>query len=217
VPLVDRLASAVDQLRPDRRVVVAVDGPDAAGKTTLADAIAQRLARPALRVSIDDWHHPREVRLRRGHESPVGYYDDSFDYQAVTSLLLRPFRAGASQVQASLFDYKSDEPAGVHTGVGSPVAALVLDGVFLLRPELLQFWDVSIYLHVPPSVTVARAVQRDAELLGGPEQVRRRYEQRYLPGQDLYRKAASPFETANIVIDNSNPSAPLVVRWSDVQ
>ncbi len=72
----------MDQLSPDARVIVAIDGPDAAGKTTLADTLAQQVARPALRVSIDDWHNPREVRLRRGDESPVGYYMDSFDYEA---------------------------------------------------------------------------------------------------------------------------------------
>ncbi len=71
--LVERLADAIDQPSPDARVIVAIDGPDAAGKTTLADTLAQQVARPALRVSIDDWHNPREVRLRRGDESPVGY------------------------------------------------------------------------------------------------------------------------------------------------
>jgi uridine kinase len=189
--------------------------PDAWGKTTLADALAQRVARPVLRASIDDWHNPREARLRRGDESPVGYYNDSFDYDAVTALLLHPFRAGASHVQIGQFDYRSDQPAHVQTGVSSPAAALLFDGVFLLRPELQHSWDLTIYVHVPPSVTLARAILRDAKLLGGSELARRRYEQRYLPGQALYREAASPCKKANIVIDNSDPLAPLVVRWSD--
>lgn len=213
----DRLASAVDELRPDRRVIVAIDGPDAAGKTMLADFLAQRVARPTLRASIDDWHHPREVRARRGDASPIGYYNDSFDYRAVKARLLHPFRAGASHVQTAGFDFSSDEPADVQVEVSSLSAALLFDGVFLLRPELLQFWDLSIYLHVAESVTLARAVRRDGELLGGPERVRRRYEQRYLPGQALYRQAAAPLETAHIVIDNTDPMTPRVERWSGVR
>ena len=55
--------------------------------------------------------------------------------------------------------------------------------MFLLRPELAHRWDLSVYLHVPESVTLTRASVRDAEHLGGAEQVRRRYERRYLPGQ----------------------------------
>ena len=52
--------------------------------------------------------------------------------------------------------------------------------------------------------TFARAAVRDADLLGGAVAVRRRYERRYLPGQALYREAASPLDRADIVIDNSD-------------
>lgn len=211
--LADRLAEVIDQLRPEARIIVAIDGPDAAGKTTLANAVAQRLARPSLRASIDDWHNPREVRSTRGGESPDGYYLDSFDYHALKDRLLHPFRAGLSTVQTSRFDYRADAPLAADAEVGSPAAALLIDGVFLLRPELRHCWDLSIYLHVPETVTLARAVVRDAELLGGAQKVRRRYQRRYLPGQALYREAASPLDKADVVIDNSDPLRPHVARW----
>lgn len=213
--LVARLAGAIEQLSPGTRVIVVIDGPDAAGKTTLADAVAEQVTRPTLRVSVDDWHNPREVRLRRGAGSPLGYYMDSFDYAALTARLLRPFRDGAKSVQSARFDFMADAPAVAETEVLSPVAVLLLDGVFLLRPELRHHWDLSVYLHVPESVTLSRAVVRDAEHLGGEEQVRRRYEQRYMPGQALYRDAASPLDEADVVIDNSDPLRPHVIRWPD--
>lgn len=213
--LVSRLAHAIDQLGPGTRVLVVIDGPDAAGKTTLADAVARQLTRPTLRVSIDDWHNPRDVRLQRGPESPLGYYMDSFDYDALTRCLLHPFRDGATSVQTAHFNVKADAPAAAESEVPSPAAVLLLEGVFLLRPELRHHWDLSIYLHVPESVTLARAVVRDAEHIGGAEQVRRRYDLRYLPGQVLYRDAASPLDEADVVIDNSDPLRPKVMRWLD--
>lgn len=214
--LVERLAATVDRVSPGDRAIVAFDGPDAAGKTTLADAIARQISRPALRVSIDDWHNPRAVRLRRGDESPVGYYMDSFDYDALVSNLLRPFREGASRVQTSRFDFRVDGPAAAEAEIDSTAAVLLLDGVFLLRPELCHRWNLSVYLHVPESVTLARAVVRDAEHLGGAEQVRRRYERRYLPSQALYREAASPLDKADFVIDNTDPLRPRVLRWPNL-
>src|SRR5437763_3560056 len=66
-------------------VRVAIDGPDAAGKTTLADELAAGLrgrGREAIRASIDGFHRPRAARYRRGPDSPEGYYEDSFDYAA---------------------------------------------------------------------------------------------------------------------------------------
>ncbi len=140
---------------------------------------------------------------------------DSFDYEALTGHFLHPFRAGASRVQTARFDFRVDAPSAAETEVGSAGAALLLDGVFLLRPELRHRWDLSVYLHVAESVTLARAVVRDADLLGGTEEVRRRYERRYLPGQALYREAAPPLDQADIVIDNSDPLRPHVIRWPD--
>lgn|ERR1019366_3001970 len=96
----------------DRVLRVAIDGPDAAGKTTLADALAARIAEETggaretsgaretggtsktIRVSIDDFHQPRNVRYRRGPLSPEGYLEDSFDYDAVGRLVLEPLAPG---------------------------------------------------------------------------------------------------------------------------
>ena len=210
--LLARLAAAVDSVSPGNRVAVAIDGPDAAGKTTLADALGEHVTRPALRVSVDQWHNPRSVRLRRGAESPLGYYLDSFDHDALTAHLLRPFRGGAARVRTAHYDFRADAPDVVETEVARD-AVLLLDGVFLLRPELRHHWDLSVYLHVPEAVTLERARVRDAEALGGADHVQRRYERRYLPGQALYREAASPMDAADVVIGNSDPVHPQVLRW----
>ena len=86
--LVDRLAVAVGNLgRQHPRVVVGVDGPDAAGKTMLADRLAERVA--ADRVRGDDFLQSREARYRRGELSPEGYYRDSVDDRALIAALSR--------------------------------------------------------------------------------------------------------------------------------
>jgi len=211
---VKRLAELIEQLLAGRRAIVAIDGPDAAGKTTLARGLVRHLVRPAVHASIDSWHHPREVRLRRGDESPEGYYLDSFDYDALVRECLDPFASGAPRVRTARFDYGADREAGALALVAQD-AVLILDGVFLLRPELRARWHLAVYLHVSESVTLARAVQRDLQLLGTAEKVRRRYERRYLPGQALYSRAAAPLDRADIVIDNSHPANPVVLKWPD--
>lgn len=83
--LMARLAATISALHPERIVRVAIDGVDGAGKTTLADALAPAVAaqgRPAIRASVDDFHHPRAVRYARGRHSPDGFYLDSYNYDA---------------------------------------------------------------------------------------------------------------------------------------
>jgi uridine kinase len=210
--LVRLLATVVGTLLERRdRCVVAVDGPDAAGKTTLADRLAATLGPEAVRASIDGFHRPAARRLARGALSPVGYYADSFDHDTLAADLLGPFAAGAGEVTVAAFDHRADRADPATTGVPAR-AALLVDGVFLLRPELRQHWDLAVYLHVPEHVTLERALRRDLGLFGSAEAIEQRYTRRYLPGQALYRCAADPVGHAHLVIDNSRPDRPTVLR-----
>jgi uridine kinase len=213
VTVVHDVAAVVATLVERGRVLVGVDGPDAAGKTRWADALAGALTVPVVRASVDGFHRPRRVRHRRGALSPEGYYRDSFDQEALERELLRPFATGARDVRTAVFDHTRDAPAVVECNGVPEVAALVVDGVFLLRPELRDWWTLSVYLHVPEAVTLARGRQRDVPLLGTPEVVEHRYRARYLPGQALYRAEADPHAGADVVLDNSNPAAPVVLAW----
>jgi uridine kinase len=208
--LLAMLAAQVVQ-RPGPRVLVAVDGPDAAGKTTMADALAPRLPGQVVRASIDGFHRPREHRLRRGSLSPEGYYRDSFDYEGLRRLLLEPFRSGHHEVVARTYDFRSETGTPPTPVLVEEHAILLFDGVFLLRPELRDQWDLSIYIHVEPDVTLARARERDRDLFGSEVEIELRYGQRYIPGQALYRHEADPMSAATVLVDNSDPAAPLVL------
>jgi len=181
------------------RVLVASDGPDAAGKTTFADRLAGVLPGVVLRVSADDFLQPRAVRYARGELSPEGYYRDSLHLDRLIEERLRPFHDG--------------EPT-----VGGTVprqAVLIVDGIFLHRPELEPFWTLSVYLAVSEAQTLACAHVRDLALFGSAEEVERRYRARYLPGQALYRREVDPERVAHVLVDNDDVTAtPRILRWS---
>ncbi len=90
------LAGALAALDHQHVPRVAIDGPDAAGKTWLADGLADliRASRPVIRLSADGFQHPAEVRYRRGDVSAEGYYLDSFDHQTIAAAVLRPLGPG---------------------------------------------------------------------------------------------------------------------------
>ena len=213
--LLDELADRIAIIERPHPVRVAIDGVDAAGKTTLADELAQPLrarGRPAIRASVDSFHNPRAVRYRRGPDSPEGYFYDSFDYAALKSLLLDPLGPGGDlQYQTSLFDWRADSPAPSPPQHADPASILLFDGIFLLRPELEHCWDFTLFLQVTFDTALQRSIHRDASPSATPEAVRDRYERRYLPGQQLYLRACHPAERATIVIDNNDPLNPRIV------
>ena len=135
--VIDALADAVTALRVGHPTRVAVDGRSAAGKTTLADELADAVrerAREVIRASIDDFHRPgHKYRSQRGGWTPHTYYEEGYDYAAFGTLLLRPLGpSGSRRCRTALFDSFHDVwlPEEWHT-VGDQAVAIV-DGAFLL-------------------------------------------------------------------------------------
>ena len=89
---------------------------------------------------------------------------------------------------------------------------MLIDGIFLLRPLLLPYWDLTIHLEVNFEKSRERGINRDAELLGSKEEALLRYQKRYIPGQKLYLREAHPLDKADILIDNCNLETPQLLR-----
>jgi uridine kinase len=213
--LINHLALQILQIAQPHPIRVAIDGPDAAGKTTLAQELMvpiQAHQRPVIRASIDGFHNPARMRHERGENTPEGYYHDSFNYQALTESLLAPLGPhGSREYRSAVFDYHTDSEVQTAIQVAEKNAVLLFDGVFLLRPGLAEYWDYTIFVEAAFGVTLARAEQRDAIMFGSVEEVRRRYEQRYIPGQKLYFDECQPKERAKAVIDNNDLWNPVML------
>jgi uridine kinase len=217
--VIARLAGRLAAIQRQHPVRVAIDGVDAAGKTTLADELVEPLAahgRTAIRASIDGFHRPRAERYSQGADSPQGYYADSFDYAVLRDALLLPLGPGGSRrFRRVVFDVRRDARVVGEEAVAPPNAILLFDGVFLLRPELADLWDYHVFVDVASDVALLRALQRDQALFGSPDAVRDRYTRRYMPGQRLYLDAAHPRERADAVLWNDDPQRPRLTFKSE--
>lgn len=112
------------------------------------------------------------------------------------------------QYQTAIFNYRTDSFVDTPKKKANPDDILILDGIFLFRPELKDYWDVKIFVDVPFTITVPRAIKRDSG-----DETKLQYEKRYVPGQKLYLQEAQPIEQADIIIDNSdfeNPSMKIL-------
>ncbi len=206
--LLNSLVSIILAIERPHPVRVAIDGVDCSGKTTLADELAEIVrasGRLVIRATIDGFHNPREVRYSRGADSPEGYYFDSFDYDAVKNLLLIPLGPGGSlKFQTGKFDFRTDSKVETPELTASPDSILLFDGVFLLREELIDLWDYTIFVDVTFDTVLKRAVERDAGLLGGEQSVIDRYKKRYIPGQMVYLGSVNPAVKADTVVINND-------------
>jgi uridine kinase len=202
------LADRVLAVTADHPVRVAIDGRSAAGKTTLANALATAVragsGRTVIRAELDGFMKMVADRNAYPYDSPESYYLDAWDYPAIRASLLIPLGPGGDR------RYRTGplDPPGV-----APVDAILLaDGVFLQRPELDRFWDLRIYLDIGLEESLRRGVDRDQHWMGGAAEAESRYRAKYLPGEQRYLAEVRPRERAPIVVDTTDPARPRIIN-----
>lgn len=210
--MLSHLAGVVEAVRRPHPVRVAVDGRPAAGKTTLADELAAVLrgrGREVIRTSIDNFLRPRAERYRRGEFTIESNYDDSFDFDALHRVLLGPLGPGGDRrYRGAIRDRVTDVALAPPRQTAGPGAVLLFDGVFLMRPELDDQWDLRVLVATSFAVTLDRARVRDEAEYGSGDVVEQRFRRRYRPTQQHYADTVRPADRADVVVHNDTPGRP---------
>lgn len=212
--LVD-LAARILALPEDAPRTVAVDGMSGAGKTTLAADLAAILTgadRQVVVVALDDFHHARERRQRRGKLSAEGYLEDAFDVDSLRSHVLDHLAGtgdarAVREVRPAAYDLAADQPVEVEAVPVGAGTVVIVEGSFLLSEAVAERWDLAVLLVADPAVVLDRALVRDVDL-GTPDQVRELYVRRYFAAWALHEERNDPWSRADVVVDLTDPEQP---------
>lgn len=211
------LVDALVRLPTRRPLRVGIDGRSAAGKTTFADALADRLealGRVCLRASLDDFHPPGyEQRERTRGFTPAEYLQEGYDYAKIRELLLDPLGPkGNRRCRLDYWNSHADQPFPEDWLDVQEDAILVVDGMFLHTPPLRKHWDFTIWLDVDWQIMLLRRAQRDGTRGGSADLVREAYKTGSLQRHLWYEQSVRPHEQVDVVIDNSDVEHPYIVR-----
>lgn len=175
-----QVKSRIDQLLQQKeRIIVAIDGNCAAGKTTLAAQLSQTLDCNVF--------HMDDFFLRPCQRTPQRYAEigGNVDYERFRQEVLLPLTAGEA------FSYRPFDCAAME--LSDPVSVIpkklnIIEGSYSLHPYFEEPCDLNVFLHVQPALQRARILQRPAFL-------HRRFfeewipmEQRYFDGFDIMAK-----------------------------
>ncbi len=186
--VLEALAAEISHNYGEGRVIVAVDGDITAGTAAFADDLAVALSlggRKTFRASMENFHTALADRDPSG--TAEGYYASAYNYSLLRRVLIDPFRAGGSTgfVLAGFDAARDREFQAKWVSAGSD-AILLVDGVFLQRPELAGLWNYTIWVDVPET---------------GPEDVR-------AEADAVYLREVGPRAKASAIIDNRDPEHP---------
>ena len=213
--VLDALAAAIAAARrPGRPVVVGVTGIDASGKSHLTAELAALLRGSGTAVQVvhvDDFHHPRRLRYAPGVSEPERYLRHSFDFPRLIHHVLEPLRRhGELHTTLDHLDLATDTFTARRAYSIGPGTVVLVEGVFLLRPDLRRLLDLTVYLHVPEQTALLRGSTRDAEAAG--VDVTGRYRSKYLPAQREFLRRHPPADLADLIVDNTDWDRPTLLR-----
>ena len=176
-------------------ILVAIDGPGGAGKSTFADGLSELLATrraPAQVVHGDDFFRPEDERpTGNPYQRPIG---SDFDWVRLREEVLLPLSRGAC-ARYQRYDWYLD--ALTDCRYVDPRGVVIVEGVYSMRRELAALYHFRIWVECPRATRLARALARDGA------GARERWERDWMPCEDRYIAEHRPHELAEAVIDGA--------------
>lgn len=187
---------------PARTLVVGIDGLGGAGKSTISEALFETLREEGHNVTvlhIDDFIHPRRVRYSDDCPEWECYYKLQWRYDYLKDTVIRAAKNGEDFVgDIELYDKDTDSyflsPTHIPNG-----GIVIIEGIFLQRPELDGLFDFMIYIDVPEEIRLSRVLERDG-YIGDKAQIKSKYDSRYFPAERHYIKTCAPADNADFII-----------------
>ena len=146
---------AVIQNRSSTCLMVAIDGRSAAGKSTLANRLTERLPGSVI-VRGDDFYRVMDDNIRF-HLDPRQGYEQDFDWQRLRREALEPLRRG-ERARYRRYDWNTGRLGEL--AVIEPAPVVLSEGVYMTRPELRDLFDVIVWVGTPADLRQRRQVAR---------------------------------------------------------
>ncbi len=165
------LSDAEKLLKGKTRAVIAIDGKSGTGKSHLARLI-EACCR-ASTVHMDDFFLPQEKKTEERLREAGG----NVDYERFISDVLIPLSSGMP-FSYKPFDCSTMELSPVLVEVDKPL--IIIEGVYSLRPEFREYYDLAYVLDAPYESRLDRIRARSGE------KKLERFINEWMPLEDIY-------------------------------
>lgn len=192
---------------PNRRpFIIGIDGPSGAGKSTTCLQLARAFEHLNYRVKqirFDDfWSASDDSRTGKFNPEKQVIGSD-YRWQKLRDEILIPLREEnpvhcVVNDKTVIPDPSCSVNAVIYDASLADLDIILVEGVFVVRDELRQYYDYSIYVNTPRKTSIERSIT------GVGEQMRHWYEYYWRLEEDLYIEKQQPQTKVDWLIDQSS-------------
>ena len=195
--------------------LIAISGKDASGKTVMADILAEylesRTDRQVIRISADNFMNERSVRRTITNSEGESCYRYTFNFYALKKFVLEPLLPNGNYIyKTKIFDQSTDREMISDDQKANDDAIVIIDGVFLFKKDLVNYWSLKILLETSDSILIERGATRDANRIGSYKEALKKYIDRYIASQTIYYNEENPKKSADIIVNNDDFNLPFI-------
>ena len=172
-------------------VIVGIDGPGGAGKSTLARELALLRDDVAI-IEGDDFYRPL-AESTRAALTPLEAVDLLFDWERLRDEALAPLVRG-EDASYRRYDWGADR-LGEEVATVAAGGVVLVEGCYVARPALRGYLDLIVAVDAPRELCIARQLERGENEPGQVE--------RWREAEEWYLERQDPRRVADLVIDGS--------------
>lgn len=179
------LFSKIDKHSEKERLIVAIDGSAASGKSTLAKILEEIY--PCTVFHMDDFFLRPEQRTPERYNEAGG----NVDRERFLSEVLIPLSKGCD-IDYVRFDCQSFTlcpPERI-----TPKRLVIIEGSYSMHPALSDFYDISVYLDVSPALQRNRISKRNSK------QMQERFFNEWIPLESVYFEKMKVRQRCDLII-----------------
>lgn len=184
-----QLVATIKNIQKEKKVVlIGIDGRCASGKTTLGEELHEILGGNLFHM--DDFFLRPEQRTKQRYQEPGG----NVDRERFSEEVLKPLKEDRD-FSYRPFDCKTmtlKDPVLVKKSNLS-----IVEGSYCLHPDLINFYDLKIFLDVSPAIQMKRIERRN------PDKVID-FREKWIPYEERYFNVFHTRESSDIVLDTEN-------------
>ncbi len=173
------------QIKQNKKVVIAIDGPSASGKSTLGELLQKKY--DALLIHTDNYFLP----LKRKTQKRLAESGGNVDYERIMSEVMD--KLNSDYLKSDYFNCVTDNLEERNTLKNKQV--VIVEGVYAMHSSLISYYTLKVFLEVDSVLQKNRILARNGE------KMLERFLKEWIPLENYYFQQESLKEKADMVIN----------------